>query len=1002
MALEDKQRSWLNAALKGKGRIKSAGIKKQFENYKRRREKVEVVFKDLPASHSNYLVIQAALAAADKDAKGGEFKAAYKSLDTVKALAKATDAGTSGRILDGEVRQNAELIEKLVSSQVEDVDRLFALFDTTLRRFTALVSCDSKATLGAAIEHRKTIVAVEPDLRASVDAAGIEFSAVSGRMNDRKIAGLISAIEEEFDRLTKSGHDAITQQYNGRVAAAKTRLENAGGKYNSTSQGGKAYRALQVDSEKLLLARKSLDTFKQGEQAQDSKTQGAQSGLKEKDVFQMLDDLIREDARLEVARQQYLAEVERDRAALAMTGTGALQLTPEPPEFDADDFLEGITLNPDGKLKPEERAQAAQEAGQKISDILGDPETPQSVLLDLMSKDQNAIASDLFKKLYPGTDWNDASEKQQDLIIEMSKEMFDKVNSDAPNKVAADASSLTLGGVKYDKVKVLKSGGLGTATLFVDPVSGKKMVMKTPLAGNAEAYDDLLKEMKTMNRVQEGAATGPNASPAPELFGAARGEDGSMHCLMEFVDGGDMDEVGKTINAAANAGFLPAAARTAMQADMVGKAAKALAELQRQGLLHHDIKELNVMMTKEGDVRIIDYGESTFVKDDGKTKDDNTGNATPGYLGGDAFGDGATVQADNFSLGSMLLSMAGGTKVDKWNRKEPEGGALGRLVAALHADPDQRVSLEGLAQSAFMTAAETDFGPEAMDELRGAATDFAQDTKGLKTDKSYEELEAELGHLPVFRALVKPDKSVGLDDAQGIMTNLTNAMDDIYRALQTNPKKLTQEELDQIPEDKRAEAIEERELDWLTKNRDKLTELVKAKAFIQSQVIDAMLDKAVRDAETAYDTALNDDTKTLSVTAQGQTKTMTLKDAVGVHDDLLSHLETRRKAVIEWLESADDAPDVIEAQLAEKNAELVQIDAEAKTLHAQIQETAGPEAKLKFSKARLDEATVPFGPSEARRTQEEIEDDALKTLEAWVKNMDVNAELEELAKTAAE
>lgn len=995
MALEDDQRTWLNAALRGKGRIKSVVVKKQFDNYKRRRAKVDAVFQALPSSHVNYILIKGGLAAADKQAEAGGFKAAYSSLDQIKRLAKVSDPAEAADILDNEVRQSAELIKNLVAAQVVDLKGCFASIDAAVTAINDLEACSDQPTLQAALAHYKEIVKVETS--GAIDAAISNANAAHARLLARKIDDKLTEMETEFTRLRNAGHNALVQQHEGMVADARTKLASDGGKYADASQLLAAIKTLRQDTDATLKARKHLGAYK------DTEWPGMELHA-------------REEARMDIQRAQYLKELEKDQDALSLKGGVDLELTPEQPEFDTGGFVDGINIDVDGALTPAEIAQAVTGAGNMMSDLLKDDDTPQSVLLDLISKDQKALRADLLAKLFPGLKEADLSDPQKDARDQLSKEMFDKINAESPNKVTVDEDgpkSISVGGVNYEREKVLKAGGLGTATLFTDPETGKKMVLKTPNDDDPGAFEDLLKEMKVMNRVQEGASTGPNGSPAPEFFGAARGEDGSMHCMMEFIDGGDMEEVSRSMNAAANSGFLPAAARTAMQADMVGKAAKALGELQRQGLLHHDIKELNVMMTKSGDVRIIDYGESVFVNEDGKTGGDNKGNATPGYLPDDGFGAGATVEADTFSLGSMLLSMAGETKVDRWNANEPDGGALGRLITALHDDPGKRVSLEGMAQSAFMTAADTDFGPEAMDSLRTAATQFAQDTRSLKSEMSVTDIEAGMGNMEEYEGFFPPDKRVGLDDAQGFVALVDQDMAKIQRAMHTNPDKLTPEELEKIPQTDREAANDAREKLWLDKNRDTLAKMMKAKAFIQAEVINGMMDKAVTNANAAYEAALNNDTKTVPVTVMGQTKTLTLKEAVDAHADLITEVAARRKDVVEWLQTAAGEDDEIQRQLASRNEDLVTMDGEAKTLQAQIEQAAGPEASLHFSKARLDAATVPFGPTPARRSRAEMEADGLEAIEALGKTMrenhdtmlkkaGVNIEIEENAADAAE
>lgn len=1005
MALKDDQRSWLNAALNGKGRIKSANIKKQFENYQRRRQKVADVFDKLPHSHSNYFVIGGSLKEADELAEAGDFKGAYKYLDKVKALANATDAGTSGKILENEIRQAVELIEKTFSAQVSDYDNGFNGMDDAKNRFNEIIPCSDKADLKQGLEHRKAILDMEPDYHARFDELEMDLGPKAVRHCQRNISGQISRIRKEFQRLQDAGQGAIAGPYARRVDAVESGLAAQSGRYSNTKSLKAYLKTARADAERILIAKKSVDSFPMEDHAQDEKIDALQGGLKPVPAADVLKQLMREEQRIKEMRAQYLEEKRRDELALAQTGIDDIEVTPPPPEFEAGDLLDDLTIDLNGTPKEAECARVAKLAGEKMSAILKSPDTPQSVLLDLMTKNKDQLVQSMLASAFPGLELTDISTEQQNMFSGMADEMIAKINADAPNKVDQDGQTVMLGGVKYEKVKTLKAGGLGTANLFVDPDTGKKMVMKTPNSGNEEAYEDLLKEMKIMNRAQEGAQNSPNKGAIPELYGAARGEDGSMHMLMEFIDGGDMSEVSGTVDALASSGLLPPAARVAMQSDMVGKAATALGELQRQGLIHRDIKGLNIMMTKQGEVKIIDYGESAFLKEDGEVDHENLGNFTPGYIDPEEYGSGASKTLDNYAIGSMLLQMVGQSTPVHENEMALESGALGRLIQGLHDDPDKRVSLEGLAQSAFMTSNDKDYGEDAMNEMRSAATEFAQDTRSIKSDKTLDELEKGMGGVLTpsgkpfvvvqFGDNMAKGKKPGLDDLQEVMGVFDNQIAEIMRELQSNSKRLSEEELSAIPATEQAEAERLAKEEWLVTNRKKVEELNKARAFLQCQVIDEMLDDALAEADFAFEEALKSPLTSVICSINGEVKSMTLAEAVKEQEPFVKQVEQLRSEIIKWLETADGTDEEIQAELDERNKVLLERNAEVEKLEQQIIDAAGPESKLRFSKAKLDKATIPFGQPAKRRTQQEMEADAFKELQARWKNAKVNEEVKE-------
>ena len=121
---------------------------------------------------------------------------------------------------------------------------------------------------------------------------------------------------------------------------------------------------------------------------------------------------------------------------------------------------------------------------------------------------------------------------------------------------------------------------------------------------------------------------------------------------MEYVDGEDL----RTI--IDHASPLPAHTASLIALGI----ARGLEYTHSQGIIHRDIKPSNILISRQGDVKLIDFG---IAKDDVSAKLTLTGMivGTPAYMAPEqANGDPLSVQSDLFSLGILLYEMLTGVK----------------------------------------------------------------------------------------------------------------------------------------------------------------------------------------------------------------------------------------------------------------------------------------------------------------------------------------------------
>lgn len=117
--------------------------------------------------------------------------------------------------------------------------------------------------------------------------------------------------------------------------------------------------------------------------------------------------------------------------------------------------------------------------------------------------------------------------------------------------------------------------------------------------------------------------------------------------------------------------------------------ARGLGAAHRQGVLHRDIKPGNVIMTSDGDVKLLDFGLAELLDQVVSSKEPRTISGTPRYMAPEVLkGAPSTSQSDLYALGLLLYELCTGY-VPRRGRPAPRGaessGPAG--VAATDADP---------------------------------------------------------------------------------------------------------------------------------------------------------------------------------------------------------------------------------------------------------------------------------------------------------------------------
>jgi eukaryotic-like serine/threonine-protein kinase len=228
------------------------------------------------------------------------------------------------------------------------------------------------------------------------------------------------------------------------------------------------------------------------------------------------------------------------------------------------------------------------------------------------------------------------------------------------------ASPATLG--KYQILGVLGRGAMGTVYDGWDPLIGRRVAIKTvrvPEDADAESQEGLA---RFKNEAQAaGRLSHPNIVAVYD-YGE---EDDTAFIVMEFVEGGSLkDRVD--------------AKEVFALAEIVRIMEQILAGLQYshdKGVIHRDIKPANVMTTKDGQVKLADFGiariESSTMTQAG------TMLGTPAYMSPEQLmAQTVDARTDIYSSGVLLYQLLTG-------ERPFEGGLTAIIHKALNTSPPQ-------------------------------------------------------------------------------------------------------------------------------------------------------------------------------------------------------------------------------------------------------------------------------------------------------------------------
>lgn len=200
---------------------------------------------------------------------------------------------------------------------------------------------------------------------------------------------------------------------------------------------------------------------------------------------------------------------------------------------------------------------------------------------------------------------------------------------------------------KYVITKKIAEGGMGAVYKGVHPTLNKDVILKKlTLSGDEHISERFKREARIMMDFKN-----DNIVDVYDHFKVG----GSYYIVLEFVDGMALDEMIRQER------YLPN--DTALL--MFLEACKALKYAHDKNVIHRDIKPGNILISKTGDIKLVDFGIAAISDDDetNLTRDGMT-LGTPSYMAPEQFNDSKSVdnRADIYSMGVMLYEMVTGKK----------------------------------------------------------------------------------------------------------------------------------------------------------------------------------------------------------------------------------------------------------------------------------------------------------------------------------------------------
>jgi len=234
-----------------------------------------------------------------------------------------------------------------------------------------------------------------------------------------------------------------------------------------------------------------------------------------------------------------------------------------------------------------------------------------------------------------------------------------------PPNLSAENPPAKLG--KYEVLEVIGRGAMGTVYLGYDPFAGRQVAIKVGTVPTSAEAARLSHRLFFNEARLVGLLKHPNILAVWDA-----GEDeGRPYVVMQFIEGA------RTLKDHCDAGELLPLRQVV---EIAFKCARALDYAHRAGVIHRDIKSSNILLTRDGDVKIADFGIAKRLHSDTTQVLGMIG--SPRYMSPEqALEEEVTNQTDLYSLGVVMYELLTG-------RLPFQAEELSRLIyKVIHEEP---------------------------------------------------------------------------------------------------------------------------------------------------------------------------------------------------------------------------------------------------------------------------------------------------------------------------